>query len=355
MILLDIMDVSDSIVVGSTMTFRFINNYVSIDKNHIFNTVNIHDFVEKTVKISKFLGEGSYGSVYKIKIDNKYYAIKLNKNELPNKLMDRYNSLINNKKFEKYVITMQCAGNILNNNTYKYYSIMEYGGKTLKTCIDNFDLDELINVVRQIYDLVHISSKYRILVTDLKLGNLTINNDNKIKLIDIYLYCESYTPCQQCKIIKTYSTLELDKEKHIYEDDEYNFSGIYIPFSICLIDLICMNTTSYYCDILSKKFDLNLNTKQLIPLLQISCYNYNNDSNKYIRNYKNVYKLKKSLEHDYECIKNNELYETFIELLTPKELYKSFINKKKLITIINDLINLDPNQRSLKYIKSKLM
>jgi hypothetical protein len=38
--------------------------------------------------------------------------------------------------------------------------------------------------------------------------------------------CKSYTPCTDCRIVKTYSTIELDKEKRIYENDEYNYTGI---------------------------------------------------------------------------------------------------------------------------------
>ena len=60
------------------------------------------------------------------------------------------------------------------------------------------------------------------------------------------MYCESYSPCQKCKIVKTYSSLEIDKEKRIYENSEYNYSCIFIPFAVCLIDLLLMWVSPLY-------------------------------------------------------------------------------------------------------------
>ena len=102
------------------------------------------------------------------------------------------------------------------------------------------------------------------------------------------MYCESYSPCQKCKIVKTYSSLEIDKEKRIYENSDYNYSCIFIPFAVCLIDLICVDSLANYSLKLGKKFGIKNNIKQMIPLLQISCYNYTNKSNDSLKIYKNL-------------------------------------------------------------------
>ena len=70
--------------------------------NNIFN--NFNDIImkdvelDKKIKIHKFLGEGSYGVVFKVIINDRYFALKLSDNEIPDRLIKRYNSLIDDKK-----------------------------------------------------------------------------------------------------------------------------------------------------------------------------------------------------------------------------------------------------------------
>jgi serine/threonine protein kinase len=312
--------------------------------------------ISLVVNVCDFLGEGSYGSVYKIKIGDKYYAIKLSENEIPNKLLQRYKSLCLNEKLKKHIIKIYSCGEINKvHGGYKYYCIMEYGGSTLKSVIANFNVQELKSVLKQLYNIVYQSCKFRLLITDFKLGNLTITSKNKIKLIDIYMECDNYSPCTGCRIVKTYSTIELDKEKRIYESSSYNYTGIYIPFAICLIELICEDSISYYVSKLCKKFNLNLTVKQMVPLLQVACYNFNNENNDPIKKYKSVEKFKKMLESEFKILRSNDFYEYFLNLLEPKAKYADFISKKKLFLILNDLFTMDPEQRSLKYLKNKLI
>ncbi len=167
--------------------------------------------------------------------------------------------------------------------------------------------------------------------------------------------CGNYFPCTDCRIVKTYSTIELDKEKRIYENSNYNYTGIYIPFAVCLIELICENSISYYASKTCKKFNIDLTVKQIIPILQIACYNFNNSNNDSIKKYKNVEKFKKILESEFKFLKTNDFYEYFLNLLEPKSKYTDFISKKKLFLILNDLFTMDPDQRSLKYLKEKLI
>lgn len=358
MILIDIIGLSDNINSDDIITFRLVNIYKNYNATNIpflNQNIPVNSYIEKSAKVIKFLGEGSYGKVYKIKIDDQFYALKINENEDPIKLYERYDSLRSNSKLEKYIIKIYCAGEIKNKHTYSYYSIMEYGGKSIRNIVDDINIDDLQIILKQLFNIVYISCRYRILFTDFKLSNLTFNIDRRVKIIDLYMYCESYTPCQQCKIVKTYSSLEIDKEKRIYENSEYNYSCIFIPFAVCLVDLICVDSMSSYSNKLAKKFSLKLNIKQMIPLLQISCYNYSNHSNDSLKIYKNLYKQKKSLEIEYPQITSDDFYEYFVRLLEPKKEFTNFISQKRLILIISKLINLDPEQRSLNFLKEKLV
>lgn len=359
MILLDITNINEDIKEGDILNINFTNNYKDYtDNNELFNNEFVkRSSINKKIVVTEFLGEGSYGKVYKIKINNNYYALKLNQNEIPDKLFDRYQSLISHNKLSKYVINIFCAGELKFNSSFTYYSIMEYGGNSVRNLLKNENSSisalNLIDMLKKIYNIVHICHKYRILMTDFKLGNLTINSSNDIKLIDLYMYCDSYDPCTQCKIVKTYTTVEIEKEKRIYENPDYNYSCIFIPFAVCLIDILCASSTSHYCTKISKKYDIDLNVKQILPLIQISCYNYSNETNLSIKSYKYIYSHKKNIENKYPIIKNKIFYEYFMNLLEPKKELGDWISKKKLLLIVNDLFSLDPDQRSLKFLKNK--
>ena len=359
MALVDINSFNHKLDIGSNIEIKFKTKNTDFDKLPSFLQSNNHNdnkLIVKNVNICDFLGEGSYGTVYKIKIDNKYYAIKLSENEIPNKLLQRYKSLCHNDKLKKHIIKIYCCGEISKiHGEYKYYCIMEYGGKTLKSVINGININELKSILKQLYNIIYQSCKFRLLITDFKLGNLTITSKNKIKLIDIYMECENYSPCIECRIVKTYSTIELDKEKRIYENSSYNYTGIYIPFAICLIEILCENSISHYVSKLCKKFNLNFSVKQMVPILQIACFNFNNINNDPIKKFKNAEKFKKMLESEIKVLKNNDFYEYFLNLLEPKATYSDFINKKKLCLILNDMFTMDPEQRSLKYLKEKLL
>jgi serine/threonine protein kinase len=362
MILLDITNEinEDDIHSNNYITLKLTNRYDINTHNNFINNPILKDFlqinssVELKIKICKFLGEGSYGQVYKIKIGNDYFALKINENEKAEKLYNRYTSLTDVEKLRNYVINIYIAGRI-KCQKYSYFSIMEYGGKTLKSIINDIKLSHLVHILKQLFNIAIIVSKYKILLTDFKLGNITISSDNRLKIIDLYMDCESYTPCRQCRIVKTYSTIEIETEKRIYEDPDYNFTCIYIPLAISLIDLLCESTASYYFSKLALKYNIPMNIKGMIPLIQIACYNYSNENNESIKKYKNVYSRKKKLEEKFPCIKEPEFYDYFMNLLKPREEYKSFISTKRVLLILNDLFSIDPQQRTLIFLKDKLI
>jgi hypothetical protein len=336
-----------------------INNIDLLENNNItkiefINNYSKNNYIEQTdyIQINDFIGEGSYGKVYKITMNNKIYALKLNNNEIPEKLIQRYNSLISNIYIKNYIIQYHFCGCLLNSKNYKYYSIMDYGGETLKKYIYNENLIKFKYVLKKLYDIINIIATNRLLITDFKLSNIVIDSNKNIKIIDIYMECMNYFPCKKCKIIKTYSCIEIEYDKHIYEDPNYNFSCIYIPFAVCFIDLLCVRQTSHYCHKLSKKFNLNMNIKQLLPLLQIACYNYSNKNNDKLKKYKKIYKLKNKIEEEFNVITDPNFLIYFLDKLKIKSDFRNFISKQKLADIIIDLISIDFNNRSLKEFKS---
>lgn len=354
----DSFDFSDNI----NITLKFINNYQnqSIIEEDFFNGIYDGENITKSTiiiikcKIIEFLGAGSYGKVFKIKINKKYYALKINENENSNNLKMRYDSLISVEQLKKYIIKIYISGN-LTNDKYKYFSIMEYGGQSLKSQIPFEKTDEIKFIMRQLYNIVYLCEKYRLYLTDFKFNNIVINEDSRLKLIDIYIQCKSYNPCKECRIVKTYSTLEMDKIKNILDDENYTHTYHFIPLAVGLIDLLCKENFSSIISILTKKFDINLSLKQTIPLIQVAIYNYEHETNSLVKEeYYPIYKIKKKIENKYPVIKNKAFYKFLLNLIDVRDMYKSVISTKKLHFIIHNLFSAYPDERSLEPLKKHL-
>ena len=333
------------------MNIIFTNNDlpINIEDNEIFEnaTLQHNQSIEKNVKFIEIIGNGSYGTVYKISIDNNYYALKITKNEIPSKLQELYT--IMKIHLNNHIIQYYCAGKIHEiDGKEMYYSIMEYGIKTLHNY--NFTSYEMyIDIFRQLNIIISTSKNNKLLIPDLKIANLIISKTGTLKIIDFYMFCKSYSPCKSCKLIRTYSAIENEHEKHIYESHHYNFTGIYIPFVVLLIELMCKKNIHGYSNDLCKLYDIKIKTKQLLQLLQIACFNYNNTNSSSIKKYKKLYKFKKQTEDTYFFLKTNEFYESFINLLEPKHILSPIITKKSIALIVNGLLNLNPEQRTIKY------
>jgi len=305
--------------------------------------------LDKTIKIHKFLGEGSYGVVFKVSINDKYFALKISDNEIPERLIKRYNSLVDDKNIKKYIIKIYSCGTLVDSKK-KYYTLMEFGGIDIRK-YKYQNNNEVLEVIKQLYNLVNASINGRHLITDFKSGNLILNPKNmNLKLIDIYMFCDEY-PCKNCKIVKTYPVAEIEKEYKIYEDKNYNFTFICIPLAIILIDLCCEKSFSKICSELEDKYDLDISVKQFAMLIQFACYNYNNNNdNTNLKNYRRIYKFKKNTEKEFDVLKNSNFYKDFFNKLEPKHIF----SKKKFILLINDLFSACPDQRSIKYLKKKI-
>ena len=305
--------------------------------------------LDKTIKVHKFLGEGSYGVVFKVSINDKYFALKISDNEIPERLIKRYNSLVDDRNIKKYIIKIYSCGTLVDSKK-KYYTLMEFGGIDIRK-YKYQNSNEVFEVIKQLYNLVNASINGRHLITDFKSGNLILNPKNmNLKLIDIYMFCDEY-PCKNCKIVKTYPIVEIEKEYKIYENKDYNFTFICIPLAIILIDLCCEKSFSKICTELEEKYELDISVKQFAMLIQLACYNYNNDNdNSNLKNYRRIYKFKKNTEKEFNIIKNSDFYKDFFNKLDTKCIF----SKKKFILLINDLFNACPDQRSIKYLKKKI-
>ena len=326
---------------------------------------NIYKYISENnnklkIVINKFIGQGAYGKVFLVTINGVKYAMKISSNELPDKLYDRYNSLIENENLAKNIVEIFSCGNITTiHNKTKYFSIMEYGGVNIKK-IKTINNEKALMILKQIYNIVEESRKSRQLITDFKANNIIVNTETMaIKLIDLYMFCESY-PCTKCKIVKTYPSIEFDNNNKIYENKEYNFAAIYVPLAITLIDLLCKNDYGTIAKGIIRRNSLEIDAKQLVILLQVAAYNFNNNfSNKYLKGLKHTYpfmypsllKYKKDIENKFPILKNNNFY---IEFINNLDLKISIFSKKKFIIIINSLITMCPYQRCIKYFKKKI-
>ena len=253
----------------------------------------------------------------------------------------------------KYIIDIYMAGNI-KCDKYPYYSIMEYGGVSLKSRIPFDSYDNLMNILKQLHNIVYLCTKHRIILTDFKLNNIVIGDEGRLKLIDLYMDCKSYSPCKECRIVKTYSTIEIDKVRNILEDDNYKYSYHLIPLGVGLMDLLCKKTASSIMTSLGSKYNIYLNIKQMLPLVQIACYNYTHSSNETIKEYDQVYLHKKKLEKKYPIIKNPEFYESLMKLIEVRDIYKEKMPTKTFHKIIHHLFSAYHDDRSLDPLKQQL-
>ena len=329
------------------------NNNEFITNNILGKQLENSETIEINCKICCFLGAGSYGNVYKIKIKKKYYAFKISENEDPHKYFKRYNSLVSIDKLSKYIINVYLAGNI-SCGKYSYYSIMEYGGSSLKSVIPIKSPEKTILVLSQLHNISYLCSKYRIMLTDFKLNNIVVDDECRLKLIDLYMDCKSYSPCRDCKIVKTYSTMEIDKMKELLEDENHKHSYHLLPLAIGLMDLLCKKSASSIITNLGVKYDMYLNLKQMLPLVQIACYNYSHKSNNSLKQYSQIYHHKKKLERKFPIIQKPEFYESLINLIEVRDIYKDYISTKKLHIILHHLFSACPDDRSLDPFKKQL-
>lgn len=335
------------------------NGYIDVSQyefiSHIIgNSLKENESIRVKCKICCFLGSGSYGRVYKIRIKKRYYALKISENENPHKFKQRYESFVSVEQLKKYIIRVDIAGSI-RCGKFRYFSIMEFGGTNLKSLIPIKTNDKLSLILNQLYNIAYLCGKYRLLLTDFKLNNIVVDQNHKLKIIDIYMDCESYSPCVNCRIVKTYSSVEIDKMNYILEDPTYIHTYQYMSLGVGLIDLLCTKSAHDIVKSLGAKFGINMGIKQILPLIQISCYNYSHQTNKSLKkNYAEIYTYKKRIESKYPFVKDNDFYETFIKMIDVKSAHKKMFPTQKLQIILDSLFSACPDDRTLGPLKKCL-
>ncbi len=130
------------------------------------------------------IGEGAFGKVYKGKYLENSVAIK--KIKLKEKTQEIFDSLLNEIKVIKKAD---------NNNIPKFFGIMKrknhynlifefISGKTLKDLYSNMNDKEKISVLYDLSEILEQFHSKQLIHRDIKPGNIMINDDKKVKLID---------------------------------------------------------------------------------------------------------------------------------------------------------------------------
>jgi len=295
----------------------------------------------KMLEIVKMCGKGAYGIVYKcIYNHNIVCAIKFSSTECPFMLKKRYDGLY--KDFgNDIMVKIILSGKIINEGfPYKYYSLMEYGGISLKKYISfGLDCSEMNHVVMQIVHICEKIYKHKHLITDFKLSNLTISETKKrvVKIIDIYMESSNYETFENCKYFKTINIIDINICK-IYKDTNYTFNYIYTLMAFMLIDMLCINKLSHITNEISIKInDKNESYKKILVLIQLSFYVKKKD---YVNKKIDKYIKKITNSHLFETI-----YETFINEIVIRKKYQNIINTNKFIDFLNVVIS--PGNKSI--------
>jgi len=264
------------------------------------------------IKILDFLDNGAYGSIYHCKYcDNKNYVIKFSNNENPNTLLQR------NLLLSKFSVKMELCGNLLQNEDYTYYSIMEYGGITLKNFIKNNKQKPYDIIIKQLHNIVSYIKENKILLPDLKTSNIVINEQNEIKLIDIYLERENCVQNINCSIVRTYPTIDLCVCK-LHTTGNYNYSYINVLYGFILLELYEYGIYTIY-KTFCNKYNIKTKIKIFVLWFQLSCLMYH----KIVINMPQFNKFKKKSIKKCNYIEN--IYVDFLKDL-PQELKKMYIS-----------------------------
>ena len=225
----------------------------------------------ENIKILDLCGEGSYGSVYFCKYnDKKNYVIKFSENETPEILMKRY--LLLKKICVKHIM----CGYVLENENYNFYSIMNYGGITLKDYIKNNEEIPYNIIISQLNDIINFICRNKILLPDFKTSNIVINENHELKLIDIYLECEDCVKNKNCSIVRTYPTIDICV-CHLHNEENYEYTYIHVLYGFILLELFDCSISLIHKNF-CKKYNITIKLKKFVLLFQLSCALYHNVS-----------------------------------------------------------------------------
>ena len=195
-------------------------------------------------KIIEKIGKGTFGNVYKLEKNNKFYALK----KISIKDLDQ-------EEIDKIKQEAKILSDLDNENIIKYYGckeeddyfniVMEYGGKSnlynfiqsYRQKNENIEEYKIKDIILQICIAIKVIHENKIIHRDLKPENILLNEDNKIKITDFGVSkklstIESKTGSQVGT--QHYMALEIEKgEKYNNKVDIYSlWCIIYEKFTL---------------------------------------------------------------------------------------------------------------------------
>jgi serine/threonine-protein kinase len=200
----------------------------------IGETINGYKFIS-------FLGEGSFGSVYKVKKDKKFYAVKLFREsyileEFRRGKNNRINREIEIMQKAKHPLLVEYIEHFSDEllNVPQIFLVMEYiEGETLSEKISNNIIINSEDIFRKILEAVNFLHSVGVIHRDLKPENIIILNDGSLKILDYGLSkLIDYTSITKTgNILGTFlymSPEQITDSKHIdYRSDLYTTGMIF--------------------------------------------------------------------------------------------------------------------------------
>ncbi|AGX41944.1 serine/threonine-protein kinase [Clostridium saccharobutylicum] len=272
------------------------------------------DIIDETVTLDEFIGEGTSGRVFKgyHKRLGIYVAIK----EIKHNTVD--SDIIENEK--KILVSLKHKGipniyDVISENR-TYYIVMEYvDGMNLEEFIDKIgspSLKVLIDIGKQLCDIIGYLHEKNIVYNDLKPSNILIDNYNKLSLIDFGISCNVNN---RLKLTSTYSGT------YVYSSPEQIRGEIGSSGN----DIYSLGATLYYiseCEnpITSEEQRFKKSTDKRIIYIIEKAMDYNKN---------NRYESIKELKEDLIRVENGK---------NPSSMKAKDISKNKVIIIAASII-----------------
>ena len=223
----------------------------------IFDPINIdsHEY-----KIVEEIGEGGFSKVYKVlnKEDNKFYALKVIKNQMKESLSIFENEWINLSKLDNKNIVKYYGSK---NDEKKFYILMEYcDGLNLEEFLEEHKKpnednkvilikeDILYNIIKQICSGIKEIHDKNIVHRDLKPSNIFINKENEIKIGDFGI-SKQLNALKKTTITKKGAGTSSYIAPEIFKKSKYNNKSDMYSLGCIIYELFTLN--EYHTDKLS--------------------------------------------------------------------------------------------------------
>ena len=303
----------------------------------IFDPINIdsHEY-----KIVEEIGEGGFSKVYKVlnREDNKFYALKIIKNQMKESLSIFENEWINLSKLDNKNIVKYYGSK---KDEKKFYILMEYcDGLNLEEFLEEHKKpneenevilikeDILFNIIKQICSGIKEIHDKNIVHRDLKPSNIFINKDNEIKIGDFGI-SKQLKALKRTTVTKKGAGSTSYIAPEIFKKSKYNNKSDMYSLGCIIYELFTLN--EYHTDKLSddiKPIDnmYNSNWQELLNSLLIVDVNKRFDINQAINYILNSIRIKIYVKMPTQTIRE-------IKFILMKELNLYMLGLKKIMVI----------------------